>query len=343
MSKFDLISFTLFPSTEQYNQCCKDDLLQIADFFDIRVTRHAPKRDIKDQLHRQLVAQGILPDESVEQLSIAEAIAATPSVEQNTTPTAEDAPSVRPKTSPIMEAADAPVAHSETKLVLTPGSPAPRYDPTLALKLKELGLEIKKQEREMQILRLREVELMTVGHPRPGLGLGHIHARPPPVLPPHPAPSTTAAANVPAPSTTAAANVSAPSTTARDFDVSKYIKLVPPFRESEVDSYFIAFERVAAKLNWPKDMWALLLQCNLVSKAQEVYTALPIEQSLEYDAVKTAVLRAFELVPEAYRQKFRNHTKTAKQTFVEFAREKEFFLRSGVWPLTQKILSNCES
>lgn len=30
------------------------------------------------------------------------------------------------------------------------------------------------------------------------------------------------------------------------FDISKHIALVPPFRESDVDSYFSAFERVAA-------------------------------------------------------------------------------------------------
>ncbi len=33
-------------------------------------------------------------------------------------------------------------------------------------------------------------------------------------------------------------------------------------------------------------------------------------------------LRAYELVPEAYRQKFRAHVKNPSQTFVEFAREK---------------------
>lgn len=69
-------------------------------------------------------------------------------------------------------------------------------------------------------------------------------------------------------------------------------------------------------------MWALLLQCSLTGKAQEICASLPIEQSLDYDIVKAAVLRAYELVPEAYRQKFCAHVKTAKQTHVEFAREK---------------------
>ncbi|CAI5657477.1 unnamed protein product [Oreochromis niloticus] len=64
------------------------------------------------------------------------------------------------------------------------------------------------------------------------------------------------------------------------FDVSKHITLVPPFCESEVDSYFSAFERIAAALKWPKEFWSLLLQCKLVGKAQEVCSSLSIDQSL---------------------------------------------------------------
>ena len=45
------------------------------------------------------------------------------------------------------------------------------------------------------------------------------------------------------------------------FDLSKNIALVPPFRESEVDSYIFVFERVAAALHWPLEIWPLLLQC----------------------------------------------------------------------------------
>lgn len=43
---------------------------------------------------------------------------------------------------------------------------------------------------------------------------------------------------------------------------------------------------------------------------------------LDYEHVKAAILRAYELVPEAYLQKFRNHKKLASQTYVEFVREK---------------------
>lgn len=38
--------------------------------------------------------------------------------------------------------------------------------------------------------------------------------------------------------------------------------------------------------------------------------------------MKNAVLHAYELVPEVYRQKFRSLVKTPSQMFVEFARDK---------------------
>lgn len=47
-------------------------------------------------------------------------------------------------------------------------------------------------------------------------------------------------------------------------------------------------------------MWPLLLQCKLVGKAQEVVSALSLEDSLQYD-VKEASFCAYELILEAYR------------------------------------------
>ncbi|XP_067248764.1 uncharacterized protein [Chanodichthys erythropterus] len=107
------------------------------------------------------------------------------------------------------------------------------------------------------------------------------------------------------------------------FDVHKNVRLVPPFSEKEIEKYFYHFERVALSLKWPRKFWTLMLQCVFTGKAREVYSALSLEQSGEYDIVKTAVLHAYELVPEAYRQKFWNFNKNDECTFVEFAREKE--------------------
>ena len=114
-----------------------------------------------------------------------------------------------------------------------------------------------------------------------------------------------------------------PSDKASVFDPARNIRLVPPFQEKEVDKYFAHFEKVADSLNWPKESWVLLLQSVLVGKAQEIYGSLSVEQSSNYEHVKEAILKAYELVAEDYRQKFRNYLKFDSKTHVEFAREKE--------------------
>ena len=121
----------------------------------------------------------------------------------------------------------------------------------------------------------------------------------------------------------ASLGIHTPKDKASAFDHARNIRLVPPFQEKEVDKYFANFEKVADSLNWPKESWVLLLQSVLVGKAQEIYGSLSVEQSSNYEHVKEAILKAYELVPEAYRQKFRNYLKYDTKTHVEFAREKE--------------------
>ncbi|KAK0151874.1 Retrovirus-related Pol polyprotein from transposon 17.6 [Merluccius polli] len=159
-------------------------------------------------------------------------------------------------------------------------------DLKLTLRLREVELQTKTKECELMLLRIQAMEVQR----SPGTST-HVSALP----------------------------YAAPP---ERFDVSRQIRLVPQFREDDVDSYFKAFERITVTLGWPKEVWCLLLQCKLIGKAQEVCNSLSIEESLNYDIVKATVLRAYELVPEAYRQKFRGCEKAAKQTHVEFAREK---------------------
>ena len=121
-----------------------------------------------------------------------------------------------------------------------------------------------------------------------------------------------------------------PSDRASVFDPARNIRLVPPFQEKEFDKYFAHFEKVADSLNWPKESWVLLLQSVLVGKAQEIYGSLSVEQSSNYEHVKEAILKAYKLVPEAYRQKFRNYLKYDSKTHVEFVREKRTYSIDGV-------------
>ena len=71
-------------------------------------------------------------------------------------------------------------------------------------------------------------------------------------------------------------------------------------------------------LKWPRDVWTMTLQSVFTGKAQEAYSSLSLEDALDYEKVKQAVLCIYSLVPEAYRQKFRNHQKLETLSYVEF-------------------------
>lgn len=205
-------------------------------------------------------------------------------VEKGVLPLAEEGKNKEEEAGTVEEASGGTVSSGEPEVVFPAAAGMSAENLRLILQIKELEMKQKELELQAMHVRVRTLELEKS------------------------APATSAPLSPPPSSNT--------------FDISKHIALVPLFRESEVDSYFHVFERIAAALSWPKEFWSLLLHCKLVGKTQEVCTSLTVEQSLDYDVVKSTVLRAYELVPEAYRQKFRSSKKTANQTYVEFAREK---------------------
>ncbi|XP_062918431.1 uncharacterized protein LOC134353870 [Mobula hypostoma] len=109
------------------------------------------------------------------------------------------------------------------------------------------------------------------------------------------------------------------------FRATQEVRLVPPFDDTDVDRYFLHFEKVAISQDWPRDKWAVLLQSVLKGKAQEAYSALSAEDAQGYEVVKEAILWIYELVPEAYRQRFRNARKQWDHTYLEFAREMQTY------------------
>lgn len=121
----------------------------------------------------------------------------------------------------------------------------------------------------------------------------------------------------------------------REFDLAKQVRLVPQFNEADVDKYFQHFEKVASSLAWSIEMWPILLQTALKGRAQEAYAALSVRDCAEYSIVKSAILKSYELVPEAYRQKFRAYRKGDEQTYVEFSRQKETYFDR--WCLSKDI------
>ena len=95
----------------------------------------------------------------------------------------------------------------------------------------------------------------------------------------------------------------------------------PNSMERDLDTFFSLFERVADARGWPDVDRTLMLQCVFTGKAQEAYSALSLVDGTIYSKVKAAVLKAYELVPEAYRQRFRGGKRGERQTHVELARD----------------------
>ncbi|KAL2089323.1 hypothetical protein ACEWY4_014011 [Coilia grayii] len=103
--------------------------------------------------------------------------------------------------------------------------------------------------------------------------------------------------------------------------LSSMLKFLPKFNDRDPDIFFSLFEGIADERNWSDSVRTLLLQSVFTGKAQEAFIALSVSERKKYKSVKEPVLRAFEQVPEFYRQRFRNWRKGERQTFSEVARD----------------------
>ncbi|XP_067685776.1 uncharacterized protein [Haliotis asinina] len=97
---------------------------------------------------------------------------------------------------------------------------------------------------------------------------------------------------------------------------------LPNFDEVEVEGFFKQFERIASELKWPNEYWHILVQSKFKGKATVAYNSLSDEQSRDYQQIKSAILRAYEVTSEAYRQQFRSLTKLGSETYAEFIAKK---------------------
>ncbi|XP_070398848.1 uncharacterized protein [Nothobranchius furzeri] len=344
---FSLKEFLRAPSREALEACRKSDLVEVAEHLDLHGTRTMTKQVLKETVIAALENLNLLPAKGTGDLPVLSPRADDAASHENGAGPSSAAPE---ETAPGYQT---PPAHSKT-----PSSPLtlPKSDPVspastpsslerfkLRLKVRmaqlkyeaeekekrrlmEMELEIRRMDLEADTqIKLKRLELEAQAWRR-----AEISQQSDPHVDTHKVvtePDTTREETTPG--------------IKQRLDISKCIVLVPPFREFEVDSYFQIFERIAAALEWPRDVWALILQCKLTGKAQEVMSSLSLSDSLDYECVKSAVLTAYELVPEAYRQRFRALTnKQPHQTFVEFAREKLLLFEK--WVAASKVSSFTE-
>ncbi|XP_048852782.1 uncharacterized protein LOC125720913 [Brienomyrus brachyistius] len=89
----------------------------------------------------------------------------------------------------------------------------------------------------------------------------------------------------------------------RSFSDPKLEKLMD---DDDVEHFLLTFERIAAACRWPKLDWVFRLLPLLTGKARSAYVQMDLDESNDYDCVKAAILRKYDINPEAYRQRFRS-------------------------------------
>ena len=105
---------------------------------------------------------------------------------------------------------------------------------------------------------------------------------------------------------------------------------IPAFNEGkdEMDSYLLRFERNATAQKWEPDTWATGLSALLQGKALDVYALMPKEDALNYDKLKVALLKKYELTEEGFKRKYKKCRPENGETFQQFTtRMKSYFTR----------------
>ena len=120
-------------------------------------------------------------------------------------------------------------------------------------------------------------------------------------------------------------------TSASSSSSAKHPKL-PPFVDGKdnLDSYLQRFERFAETSKWRKDAWATSLSALLTGKALDVYSRSSKEVAEDYDRLKEALLKRYELTEDGYRVKFSNSKPEAGESPEQFGTRLQTYITRWV-------------
>ena len=125
-----------------------------------------------------------------------------------------------------------------------------------------------------------------------------------------------------------------------NFRVDIAIRLAPKFDERDIDLFFTNFEKVAACNQLDKINWCAILQPLLIGKAARAFFKLSVSEANDYDVLKLNVLKAYEHVPEFYKNKFRNFKKREFDSYTYFAQNMSLLCER--WLTAAKVESDFE-
>jgi hypothetical protein len=99
-----------------------------------------------------------------------------------------------------------------------------------------------------------------------------------------------------------------------------YRPKLPKFDEDkdDLDAYLERFERFAQVQQWKKEEWAVCLSPLLTGKGLQVFTGMPANDVNDYEKLKQALLRRYQLTEEGFRKRFREGTADSGETVYQF-------------------------
>ncbi|GFO39875.1 retroviral-like aspartic protease 1 [Plakobranchus ocellatus] len=94
---------------------------------------------------------------------------------------------------------------------------------------------------------------------------------------------------------------------ARSSDAGAKHPKLPNFQDGsdDLDIWLTRFERFAESNGWSWEKWSSSLCALLTGRALDCYRWLSAEQAKDYDKVKEALMKKYDLTEDIYRRKFR--------------------------------------
>lgn len=104
-------------------------------------------------------------------------------------------------------------------------------------------------------------------------------------------------------------NLGSGTRTPNKMQITKILPLMPQFSDYDPEAFFREFESSATHFDLPKEDRIWLVKPKLNGKALAVLDR--VEDNSDYEVVKSAILAAYAVTTEKYRQTFRNMNKTS--------------------------------
>ncbi|XP_065925767.1 uncharacterized protein [Magallana gigas] len=122
--------------------------------------------------------------------------------------------------------------------------------------------------------------------------------------------------------------------TKEEKETSQVIKgpKLPPFEDSKdnIDAYIQRFEIYATMQKWNKDTWGTHLSALLKGKALDVFARLSPETALDFNELKNALLKRFDMTEDGFRKKFRFSKPDGSETFMQFSTRLDSYLERWI-------------